>query len=1159
LSPAIAVVDLDPRRFTFDWKDHFFEPFEAALQGLPNHRHPFAARNLSPSFALLMFGIRATKVPDTTDARSRCSAKSGSPRAMMMRMRVLAALALVAAWAWCSDAKLYLELGHSLGINAAAFSPDGRFILTGGYENSARLWEAATGRELRRFEGHSSSINSVAFSPDGRRVLTGSTDQTARLWDAATGAELRRFDGHSGAINSVAFSPNGRFVLTGSHDRTARLWDAATGKHLRSFAGHSAEVNAAAFSPDGRLVLTGAGDPFSSDFSARLWETETGAEVSRFEGHSSRVVSVSFSPDGRTVLTGDGDENVRSWDIASGKVSRKFNASLQGLSAVAFSPDGRRVVAACLRSPAVLWDAVTGTKVREFEGGSAGTHSVAFSPDGRFVLTANAYGTARLWDATTGKEVRSFMGRAAGVGAVAFSPDGRLVLTGSDTAQLWDLAAGKEVRRFEGHTVGVNSASFSRDGRLVLTGGEDTTAQLWEVATGSELRRFEVPARLWAAALSPDGRFALTGSSDKLARLWDTATGKELRRFEGHSGKVTSVAFSPDGRLALTGSEDNTARLWDATTGKMQQMSTANSFQVSSVAFSPDGRSAFSGSFVGSLWGAATGKEVQRLPRRGGAFVSAAFSPLGHTLLTGGGEGVARLWDVQTGSEVRTFEGHSRQVASVAFSPDGRFALTGSYDGTTRMWNVETGKEIATLVAFRGGGWAVVAPDGRFDTDSFDGMPLHWMVDTDPMRALPLEILMRDYFTPRLLPRMMAGEKLPPLPGIGEIKNRVQPEVRVAGVRAQPNGRAAVTVRAASVTERGQASGLRDLRVFRDGQLVGWKDGPMETGEFTFRDIQLRASSKEAIFTAYAFNDARIKSVTSKPVSFRYAVTMKFRPRAYLVQIGINHYRANGCELQFAVNDADKLSEALRTRLAVRGLDVVPTELTSPARAAGADKLSIREALAKVARSARPDDSLFLSFAGHGYTERGGQFFIFPSDVEGSCEHPDSRITARAISANELAEWLRPVDAGEITFILDSCYSAKSVEANDFKPGPMGNQGLGQLAYDKRMRILAASQADQTAQEFASLGNGLLTYTLAEIGLGKGEADWRPVDGRITAGEWLAFAADQAPKRLEAGIAAREAAEKSRGVRPNGVAMRAAQMPALFDFTKKDEFAIVVR
>ncbi len=137
-------------------------------------------------------------------------------------------------------------------------------------------------------------------------------------------------------------------------------------------------------------------------------------------------------------------------------------------------------------------------------------------------------------------------------------------------------------------------------------------------------------------------------------------------------------------------------------------------------------------------------------------------------------------------------------------------------------------------------------------------------------------------------------------------------------------------------------------------------------------------------------------------------------------------------------------------------------------------------------------------------------------------EHPDPQLTSNAISADELAEWLRPIDAGNMTFILDSCYSAKSVEANDFKPGPMGNRGLGQLAYDKRMRILTASQSDQTAQEYADLGNGLLTYVLTDIGLAKGEADWKPTDRRITIGEWLAFAADRVPVQMETKIARQE-------------------------------------
>ncbi len=113
-------------------------------------------------------------------------------------------------------------------ITSAAFSPDGARVLTGSWDKTARLWDAATGRAIRAFKGHRSSVSAVAFSPDGRRVLTGSEDKTARLWDAATGTEIRTFKGHENFVTSVTFSPGGERVLTGSDDKTARLWDTDT-------------------------------------------------------------------------------------------------------------------------------------------------------------------------------------------------------------------------------------------------------------------------------------------------------------------------------------------------------------------------------------------------------------------------------------------------------------------------------------------------------------------------------------------------------------------------------------------------------------------------------------------------------------------------------------------------------------------------------------------------------------------------------------------------------------------------------------------------------------------------------------------------------------------------------------------------------------------
>jgi WD40 repeat protein len=777
---------------------------------------------------------------------------------------------------------------------------------------------------------------------------------------------------------------------------------------------------------------------------------------------------------------------------------------------------------------AKLWDAETGQQLRIFHGHSKGVDSITFSLDGRRVLTGGGDNTAKLWDAETGEQIRVFYGHSSTIESVAFSPDGSRLLTGSfdRTAKLWDAETGQELRTFRGHSGVVFSVAFSPDGHRVLTGSDDGTAKLWDAQTGQEIRTYSQKSSGSAesVAFSPDGRTVMTGSEDGSARLWDAETGQVIRTFHGHSGLVWSV-FSPDGRTVMTGSEDDTAKLWDAETGQVIRTLAGHSNWVTSIAFSPDGR----------------------------------------RVLTGSRDGAAKLWDVETGQEIRTFHGHNYGVKSVAFSPDGDRVLTGSEDGTTKLWDARNGHELGTLVSFIDGSWAVVDPEGRFDTNDLDGSgALHWVMPDQPMRALPLEIFMRDYYTPRLLPRIMNRETLPPVRSIDEIENRVQPDVAIISINASRDhlGRADVVVRAASRIEQkktpdgkvvAQASGLEDLRLFRNGQLIGYREGALRDGDFTFSNIQLLTSANSATFTAYAFNAERIKSATAQK-EYAYDQGVAAKPHAYLLQIGVNHYQASGCELHGSATDAEQLSQALSDRMTKRGLEVSAVRLVSTDTQTGATKQKIRDALKAIAAKATPDDVFFLSFSGHGYGDKNGQFYILPSDIQGSCSRVDDKLLKGAITADELAEWLRPIDAGEMSFVLDSCDSASSVESNDFKPGPMGSRGLGQLAYDKRMRILAASQSNQAAHESESLHQGLLSYALTEEGLVEGKADWKPVDQRITVGEWLSYAADEVPRIRENGEV-----KTGRGIIPIGQPLRSVssdQIPAIFDFSKKDTFVL---
>jgi len=590
-------------------------------------------------------------------------------------------------------------------VLAVAFSPDGRTLATGSADRAARLWDVASGKELRRFEGHSRLVRSVSFSPDGRTLATGSGDKTARLWDVASGKELRRFEGHSNVVTSVSFSLDGQTLATAAGDSTARLWDVASGKELRRFEGHSNVVTSVSFSPDGRTLVTGSGDN-----TARLWDVASGKELRRFEGHSSRVISVSFSSDGRTLAIGSLDGTARLWDVASGKELRRFEGHSGDVSSVSFSPDGQTLATGSWDGTARLWDVASGKELRRFEGHSYPVLSVSFSSDGRTLAIGSLDGTARLWDVASGKELRRFEGHSNGVGSVSFSPDGQTLATGSDdnTARLWDVASGKELRRFEGHSGDVSSVSFSPDGRTLATGSWDRTARLWDVASGKELRRFEGHSRsVTSVSFSPDGQTLATGSSDNTARLWDVASGKELRRFEGHSSRVISVSFSPDVRTLATGSWDRTAWLWDVASGKELRRFEGHSGWVNSVSFSPDGHTLATGSSdkTARLWDVASGKELRRFEGHSGDVSSVSFSPDGQILATGSDDGTARLWDVASGKELRRFDGHSGSVRSVHFSPDGQTLATGSWDGTAQLWDVNTGKALNVFLGGAGGQW----------------------------------------------------------------------------------------------------------------------------------------------------------------------------------------------------------------------------------------------------------------------------------------------------------------------------------------------------------------------------------------------------------------------------------------------------------------------
>jgi eukaryotic-like serine/threonine-protein kinase len=677
-------------------------------------------------------------------------------------------------WEWYYQQRLlHQEMrtfsGHKLPVQAIAFSPDGTSLATAG-DDGAKLWEVATGREIRSLQAE--SVTCMAFSPDGLTLATAGGRQGVMLWDVANGAQKPGITAGADRAQRLAFSGNGRFLAVVGLAGTVGLWNVDSLGMQQSFSlpAHATVSEylswRSAFTIDGTRLVS-----VSRSGRTTLWDVASGTRLGELP--DAGVVScLAFTSDGKRLVVSMVGEPLRIYDAATGRFERTLPGSTEDVACMAITPDGGRLALVGYRGTIRLCNVADGSVQRTFCSHTArGIPRLEFNSDGTQLASADGTGTTvRIWDTSArapsperrirvhdfdALELADDHNDAQGAGIFSFDEYGVTKVIHSGYGEhgfdSCDVTGGRSIRMFVWRPGGNGKVSFSPDGRAigVLPRLPSVIRQLrvWNSVTTQEQMAMELPGKPprdnstnWLAfAFESDGKWlAMRRRRMGGIALVDVSTGAESPIADGNQFVVDAVT-SFDGQTVALATIDEMVFVIDVRTRK--QIFSVSAF-ATNLSLSGDG--SLLAATVGEgndmsdhyaehivLWRISDSENSRRIPGlRSGSFQSLAMSPDGGTLAAASREGL-RLIGVET-SQIRHCRGHDATVWALAFSPDGSRLASGGDDETVKLWDTHNGHEIRSLhrhtgrvtdVAFSQDGYLLGSASDDGTVHVYDALP----------------------------------------------------------------------------------------------------------------------------------------------------------------------------------------------------------------------------------------------------------------------------------------------------------------------------------------------------------------------------------------------------------------------------------------------------
>jgi RNA polymerase sigma factor (sigma-70 family) len=597
-------------------------------------------------------------------------------------------------------------------VTAVAFSPDGTKLASGPiFANIVQIWDRGSGRLLQEFRGHHGTIMQIGFSPDAKHLFSSSLDKTVRVWNAATGNELRQFA--SPRPCKFTLTPDGRALALSNDDRAIHFWDIISGKETKVLkVGIEASIRPGfgpsplAFSGDGKRLVTADSE------SLRLWDVEAGRlERSVENAGRGEPLAAGFTGGDVSVLSSAYGAPYTLWSLPMVGEPRILRVEPAKFAQFTFASGGESVLFASEGLGVRQWNTSTGAEISRFSGMRGDARSLAFSPDGKTAAAGTDGSTLHVWDLSTGKESAAPGSPSAAVDGVALSPAGDVAATVSANGELqaWDCVTGKKRWRRMGQApLAPHSVAITPDGGKVLVGGLASGILVFDAADGKPLGQLESPDPAGVLGISADSQTLLTIHGGRTVTWRDLPTGRERSRFSargesdiwsdyarrllaGQRFHPPCLACSRDGRWAALGDQTELRCVHEEAPGKVRLALKTEINSISCLAFSPDAKHlAIAGDdpYV-LLWDVNAGKADRQFDARGHTITALAFSPDGKLAVAGTSRGRILIWETASGRRIAQRSGHPSAIRQIVFTSDGALmASAGGTDTTALIWDV---------------------------------------------------------------------------------------------------------------------------------------------------------------------------------------------------------------------------------------------------------------------------------------------------------------------------------------------------------------------------------------------------------------------------------------------------------------------------------------